>query len=71
MVDAVDRDGLWQRDDRWRRLRDWQVAGVWDWLHQKLLETLEGAEQLDWSRASLDAGMVPAPGVVEATGPSL
>ena len=46
----------------WRRLRDWQAAGVWDRLHQKLLETLAGAEQLDWSRASLDAGMVPAPG---------
>jgi transposase len=46
----------------WRRLRDWQEAGVWDRLHQKLLETLAGAEQLDWSRASLDAGMVPAPG---------
>jgi transposase len=46
----------------WRRLRDWQEAGVWDRLHQKLLEKLAGAEQLDWSRASLDAGMVPAPG---------
>ena len=46
----------------WRRLRDWQAAGVWDRLHQKLLETLAGAEQLDWSRASLDAGMVPASG---------
>ena len=46
----------------WRRLRDWQAAGVWDRLHQMLLEKLAGAEQLDWSRASLDAGMVPAPG---------
>ena len=24
----------------WRRLRDWQQAGVWDKLHQKLLEQL-------------------------------
>src|SRR5512135_3604423 len=46
----------------WRRLRDWQAAGVWDRLHQKLLGTLAGAEQLDWSRASLDAGLVPALG---------
>jgi transposase len=46
----------------WRRLRDWHAEGVWDRLHRVLLETLAGAEQLDWSRASLDAGMVPAPG---------
>jgi transposase len=46
----------------WRRLRDWQEAGVWDRLHLVLLEKLAGAEQLDWSRASLDAGSVPAPG---------
>ena len=46
----------------WRRLRDWQEAGVWVRLHLALLEKLAGAEQLDWSRASLDAGMVPAPG---------
>ena len=24
----------------WRRLRDWQQAGVWDSLHQKLLEAV-------------------------------
>jgi|SRR3990172_1979651 len=46
----------------WRRLRDWQAAGVWDKLHLVLLERLAEAEQLDWSRASLDAGSVPAPG---------
>ena len=46
----------------WRRLRDWQQAGVWDRLHRVLLEHLSEAEQLDWTRASLDAGSVPAPG---------
>jgi len=46
----------------WRRLRDWQEAGVWDKLHLVLLERLAKADQLDWSRASLDAGSVPAPG---------
>jgi transposase len=44
----------------WRRLRDWQVAGVWHRLHQVLLERLAAAEQLDWSRASLDSDSVPA-----------
>ena len=43
----------------WRRLRDWQAAGVWTRLHQVLLDRL-GAEQIDWSRASVDAASVPA-----------
>ena len=46
----------------WRRLRDWQRAGVFDRLHRVLLERLEEADQLDWSRACVDAGLVPAPG---------
>lgn len=46
----------------WRRLRDWQEAGIWDKLHQTLLERLQAAEQIDWSRASLDSAGVPAPG---------
>ena len=46
----------------WRRLRDWQAAGIWDRLHQTLLEQLQAAEQIDWSRASLDSASVPAPG---------
>jgi transposase len=44
----------------WRRLRDWQEAGVWSRLHQVLLERLHAAEQIDWSRASLDSASVPA-----------
>src|ERR1700712_6153451 len=35
----------------WRRLRDWQHAGVWAALHRALLEHLDAAGQLDWSRA--------------------
>ncbi|WP_139234284.1 transposase, partial [Methylobacterium pseudosasicola] len=35
----------------WRRLRDWQAAGVWARLHQVLLERLHGAGEIDWSRA--------------------
>ena len=44
----------------WRRLRDWQAAGVWDRLHRALLDRLGEADRIDWSRASLDAASVPA-----------
>lgn len=44
----------------WRRLRDWQEAGVWERLHHVLLERLAHAERLDWSRAALDARALPA-----------
>ncbi len=44
----------------WRRLRDWQAAGVWARLHRTLLERLADADQLDWTRASLDSSAVAA-----------
>ncbi len=44
----------------WRRLRDWQAAGVWDRLHQTLLDRLGDAGRIDWERASLDSASVPA-----------
>jgi transposase len=46
----------------WRRLRDWQVAGVWDRLHRALLDELGRADKIDWSRVSLDASSVRAKG---------
>jgi transposase len=44
----------------WRRLRDWQAAGVWDALHRALLDRLGEADRIDWSRASLDSASIPA-----------
>jgi transposase len=44
----------------WRRLRDWQAAGVWARLHRILLERLADAEKLDWSRAALDSSSIAA-----------
>ena len=44
----------------WRRLRDWQAGGVWDRLHRPLLDRLGDADQIDWSRASLDSASIPA-----------
>jgi transposase len=52
----------------WRRLRDWQEAGVWKRVHQVLLDRLGGSEQIDWSRASLDSASVPAPGRAKRPG---
>jgi transposase len=47
----------------WRRLRDWQKAGVFDRLQTLILARLEGAGCLDWSRAVMDASLVRARGV--------
>ena len=44
----------------WRRLRDWQSAGVWDALHQRLLVKLNAAGAIDWSRAVVDGSHVRA-----------
>jgi transposase len=44
----------------WRRLKEWQEAGVWVELHRALLERLGEAEQIDWERASLDSASIPA-----------
>jgi transposase len=44
----------------WRRLRDWQAAGVWRRLHRVLLEHLAAANRLDWCRAALDVRSLPA-----------
>jgi transposase len=44
----------------WRRLRDWQSAGVWRRLHQVLLHELGDRDAIDWSRAALDSSSVPA-----------
>src|SRR5258708_5427526 len=46
----------------WRRLRNWQQAGVWQRLHRVLLQCLWDAGLIDWERASLDSASVPAPG---------
>ncbi len=45
----------------WRRLREWQAAGVWHQLHQLLLAELRGAGRLDFSRFSLDGASVASP----------
>ena len=49
----------------WRRIKEWQEAGVWERLHRVLLDRLGEAEQIDCSRASLDSASAPAKRGVE------
>jgi transposase len=44
----------------WRRLDEWEKAGVWPALLARLQELLAEAEQLDWSRAIVDCSLVDA-----------
>ena len=46
----------------WRRLKEWQQAGVWQRLHETLLAKLEAAHLIDWSRASVDSIFIRAKG---------
>jgi transposase len=46
----------------WRRLRDWNDAGVWNRLHRVLLDELHEAGEIDWSRAAADSSHVRAKG---------
>ncbi len=44
----------------WRRLRDWNAAGVWRELHRVLLDKLNAAHKIDWSRAVVDSASIRA-----------
>jgi transposase len=44
----------------WRRLRDWQAAGVWARLHRELLRRLNAAGQLDRSVGVVDGSNIRA-----------
>lgn len=54
----------------WRRLRDWQKAGVWKRLHEMLLAELNGADMIDWSRAVVDSASLRAMCGGSKTGPN-
>jgi transposase len=44
----------------WRRLDEWQQAGVWERLHELLLAKLRAAGEIEWSRAVADSSQVQA-----------
>jgi transposase len=44
----------------WRRFTEWQQAGVWERLLERMQELLEREGLTDWSRAIVDASLVDA-----------
>lgn len=54
----------------WRRLRDWQRAGVWDRLHHVMLNRLRAAEVLDLSRVIVDSSSIRAIGAGQKRDPT-
>ena len=44
----------------WRRLRDWQEAGVWERIRRRVLRELWAADRIDWSRAVVDSASLRA-----------
>jgi transposase len=54
----------------WRRLRDWQAAGIWRPFHHALLDRLGRAGLTDWNRCPLDSASLPAEAGGAATGPN-
>ncbi len=44
----------------WRRLCDWQEAGIWQLIHFVLLDWLARCGQIEWSRAVMDGSSVRA-----------
>ena len=54
----------------WRRLRDSQLAGIWDLIHFALLDWLARGGLIDWSRAIVDSCSVRAVCGGPKTGPN-
>jgi transposase len=52
----------------WNYLHFWQQAGVWERLHRILLDELQQADQIDWSRSAVDSSHVRALGGGGKTG---
>jgi transposase len=44
----------------WRRLDEWQRAGVWEQLHALLLARLRASGELEWARAVIDSSQIQA-----------
>lgn len=52
--------GLGSGSTCYRRLCEWQEAGVWQRLHALLLAELRAAGELEWSRAVIDSSQIQA-----------
>ena len=52
-------EGLPSGQTCWRRLDEWEKAGVWAGLMLRLQQRLAESEAIDWQRAIVDASLVP------------
>jgi transposase len=52
----------------WRRLRDWQTAGVWDKSQAVVLSELRGADMIGRASAPVESSSIRAVGGGEASG---
>ncbi len=55
----------------WRRLRDWQKAGVWETVHRILLNKLRQADQIEFGRCAVDSATLRAVGGAKQPAPAL
>ena len=55
----------------WRRLRDWQKAGVWQTIHEILLGKLRNVDQIDFRRCAVDSATIRAVGGARPPVPAL
>jgi transposase len=55
----------------WRRLRDWQKAGVWQKIHEILLNQLRKADRIDFTRCAVDSATLRAVGGATKPVPAL
>jgi transposase len=46
----------------WRRLRDWQAAGVFEKVHQAILDQLNARGLIDWTHGIVDSAALRAVG---------
>jgi transposase len=53
----------------WRRLRDWQRSGIWDFIDFAMLDWLARFGKIDWSRSVVDGSSVRAVFGGAETGP--
>lgn len=54
----------------WRRLRDWQQAGIWQLIHFVVLDWLARSKRIDWSCAVVDGSSIRAVSGGQKTGPN-
>jgi len=54
----------------WRRLRDWQAAGIWQRIHGLMLDELRRADEIDLSIVTADSSSVRAVGAGEKRDPT-